>query len=193
MAMFDESSRTVDNQNWISMTGGTDGFHAAMLVGTGDPESSTSSDVVSASDLVVAGRQPSNTGLSCAENAVDYPMRITLSSMKAGYKARLKLYEMESDQGWTVGEHCDLMVGVSVKFVTPNPSVSLSNFSIKPREFFICVNQDCERIDICLYIRTKKSFLKGSVQLPQGGVATVESVVDRASLVGMSSFGIELY
>ncbi|HVW51129.1 MAG TPA: hypothetical protein VHC91_12155 [Trinickia sp.] len=193
MAMFDETSRTGDNQNSISTTVCTDVSHAAVLVGTGDSESSTSSDVVSASDLVASGRQPSNTDQSSVENAADYPMRITLSSMKAGYKARLKLYEMEGDQGWTVGERCDLMVGVSVKFVTPNPSVNLNSFSIGPHELSICVNQDCERIDICLYIRAKKSFLKGSVQLPQGGVATVESVVDRASLVGMSSFGIALY
>lgn len=171
--------------------GGT--IHAAGPVGVGGRESPAPSGGDSASDLPVAVRQRSRTDSACVAEAVDYPMRFLLSGMKAGYQARIELYEAEGDEGWTVGEHCDLLVGVSVNFMAASPSANLNSFSIGQRELSVFVNRDCERIDICLYVRTKQSYLKGGIQLPQGGMVTVESVIDRASLSGMSSFGIALY
>ena len=168
-------------------------IHAAGPVGVGGPESPAPSGGDSTGDLPVAAHQRSRTDSACVAEAVDYPMRFLLSGMKAGYQARIELYEADGDEGWTVGERCDLLVGVSVNFLTASPSANLNSFSIRQRELSIFVNQDCERIDICLYVRTKQSYLKGGIQLPQGGMVTVESVIDRASLFGMSSFGIALY
>jgi hypothetical protein len=128
-----------------------------------------------------------------ANQAIDYPLRLQLIGMKIGYQAHVKLLNMDDVDGWAIGDRCDRLVGISLKFTSSFIGMNLNGFVIKPREFFICVQQDCEQIDVCLYVRTKRSMLRGSVRLPQGGTVTLESSVDRASLVGMSSFGIALY
>ncbi len=191
--MINEMLGVVGNPKLIAAADGDSAIRATDLAGAGVPDSSASTVTDLAGNLVVAVPRNSNTDSPCVREAIDYPIRFLLSGMKAGYQAGIKLYEMEDEEGWTVGEHCDLLVGVSVNFLTINPSENLNDFSIRQRELDICVNQDCERIDVCLYVRTKRSFLKGSIQLPQGGLVTVESVIDRASLSGVSSFGIALY
>lgn len=191
--MISEILGIVGNQKSITAADEGRAIHTAELGGVGGPDSVTSSGVDSASDPAVVVHQRSHTDSPCVKEAVDYPMRFLLSGMKAGYRARIKLYETEDDEGWTIGGRCDLLVGVSVSFMTINPSANLNGFSIGQRELSINVNQDCERIDICLYMRTRNSFIKGSIQLPQGGMVTVESAIDRATLSGVSSFGVALH
>jgi hypothetical protein len=155
-------------------------------------ESSTQRGIIGAGEKTIFSSRASDELLE-GGLIVDHSMRVTLIGMNAGYQARIRLLAAEGLDGWVVGERCDQSVGVSVKFGSPSGGLNLNGFSIKSHELFMCVNTNSDRIDICLFVKTKNSVLRGGVQLPQGGSVMIESAVDRATLIGMSSFGIALY
>ncbi len=117
-------------------------------------------------------------------------MTITFYNLRANSKAFLSI---RPDQVaiWSEGGEASRMVGLS--FATSTQStLYLRNFLINAREMFLETYQDCTEISIGLYVRTEQHDLKGRVDLPPGASVTLRSRCDRSSIIGLSSFGIDL-
>lgn len=190
--MLDQSSRTIEDQDGTGVSNGAGKGLAPERSAVDVAELSMNIGNTPSGDVDVVARQVSNETTTNAA-LLDYPVRIILLEMKAGYHARVKLFPIEHPSCWVIGSRCDQIVGVAVKIAQSSGSQNLNGFSINAGQLSVSVSQDCEKIDVNVYIRTKGSLLRGGVQLPQGGSITIESPVDRATLIGVSSFGIALY
>lgn len=117
-------------------------------------------------------------------------MNITFYNLRANSKAFLSI---RPDQMaiWSEGGESSKMVGLSFSTST-QPTLYLRNFLINAREMYLETYQDCSEINIGLYVRTEQFQLKGRVDLPPGASVTMQSRCDRTSIIGLSSFGIDL-
>ena len=117
-------------------------------------------------------------------------MNITFYNLRANSKAFLSI---RPDQMaiWSEGGENSKMVGLSFSTST-QPTLYLRNFLINAREMYLETYQDCSEINIGLYVRTEQFQLKGRVDLPPGASVTMQSRCDRTSIIGLSSFGIDL-
>lgn len=117
-------------------------------------------------------------------------MNITFYNLRANSKAFLSI---RPDQMaiWSDGGENSKMVGLSFSTST-QPTLYLRNFLINAREMYLETYQDCSEINIGLYVRTEQFQLKGRVDLPPGASVTLQSRCDRTSIIGLSSFGIDL-
>jgi hypothetical protein len=118
------------------------------------------------------------------------PMTILFSNLRANSKAFLSI---RPDQAaiWSEGGANSRMVGLSFCAIV-QPTMYLRNFLINAREMFLETYEDCTAIELSLYVRTEQHQLKGKVDLPPGASVTLSSRCDRTSLIGLSSFGIDL-
>ncbi|QDQ28010.1 hypothetical protein FNU76_17585 [Chitinimonas arctica] len=135
------------------------------------------------SETVVAG-----TLFNTADQAPYQPLTITLQNVRANSKV---LITIRDDQMaiWSEG-HGHGLVGLSFA-TTKDPTLYLRNFLINAREFFVQTYQDCQEIQVQLYVRSAQRDLRGRVDLPPGAIATFQSKTDRTSVVGLSAFAIE--
>lgn len=117
-------------------------------------------------------------------------MSITFRNLRANSKAFLAI---RGDQVaiWSEGGASSKMVGLSFT-ATTQPTMYLRNFLVNAREMYLETYQDCAEIELELYVRTNQKQLKGKVDLPPGASVTLESRCDRSSIIGLSSFGIDL-
>jgi hypothetical protein len=112
--------------------------------------------------------------------------------MKRGYQARVLISNGQKDTSWCIGTASGMLVGVSIRSLVPNFPVNVATFWINCSEFFISLGQDCAEMEALLYVKTGEQFLRGTVDLPQGGFATLESTGDRVNLLKESSFSLAL-
>jgi hypothetical protein len=118
------------------------------------------------------------------------PMTILFSNLRANSKAFLSI---RPDQAaiWSEGGANSRMVGLSFSAIV-QPTMYLRNFLINAREMFLETYEACSAIELSLYVRTEQHQLKGKVDLPPGASVTLSSRCDRTSIIGLSSFGIDL-
>lgn len=117
-------------------------------------------------------------------------LSITFQNLRANSKAFLTI---QPDQRaiWAEGDESNRLVGLSVS-TDIDPVLYLRNFLINAREMFLQTYQDCSAVEIQLYVRTEQNHVKGRVDLPPGSAVTLQSRNDRTTLIGLSSFSIDL-
>lgn len=117
------------------------------------------------------------------------PLKISLSNLRANSKAFVIIRE---DQAaiWSEGDGTGL-VGLSFA-TTRDPALYVRNFLINAREFYVQTYNTCQEITVNLYVRTPQASIRGRVDLPPGATITLQSNRDRTSLVGLSTFAIDL-
>lgn len=118
------------------------------------------------------------------------PLTIIFQNLRAGSKAFLTI---QPDQRaiWAEGDESNRLVGLSIATDT-DPALFLRSFLLNAREMYLQTYQDCASIQIQLFVRTEQSQVKGRVDLPPGSAVTLQSRNDRSTVIGLSSFSIDL-
>ncbi|WP_183085219.1 hypothetical protein [Trinickia fusca] len=118
------------------------------------------------------------------------PLTLTFANLRANSKAFLTL-QADQEAMWSDGSEGDHLVGLSVASRI-DPVLYVSNFLINAREMYFQTYNDAQEIQVSLYLRTDQPSVRGRVDLPPGASVTLESNNDRSTVIGMSSFAIEL-
>jgi hypothetical protein len=121
-----------------------------------------------------------------------YPIHLWLYDLRANSEARVTLDECKKAR-WGSGDPRSRLVGVS--FSAPRGStLSLSTFIVNQRELFVAANPACPELRVRLYVHTLESSFSGRADLPSGSSLTIETSIDRTTLVehGCSSFSVAL-
>ncbi len=118
------------------------------------------------------------------------PLTLTFNALRANSKAFLTLRPDELAI-WSDGGKGNRLVGLAVSSRL-DPVLYLSNFLINAREMYLQTYQDAQEIQIDLYVRTTQRGIKGNVDLPPGASVTLRSTNDRSTVIGVSSFAIDL-
>jgi hypothetical protein len=116
------------------------------------------------------------------------PLNIVLRNVRANSRVLITIRD-DQRAAWSEGDGRGL-VGLSFS-TSVDPALYLSNFLINTREFFVQTYADSQEILVQLYVRTTQRDLRGRVDLPPNAVATLQSLTDRTSLVGLSAFAID--
>jgi len=118
------------------------------------------------------------------------PLTLTFNALRAHSKAFLTL-RPEELAIWSDGGKGNRLVGLAVSSRL-DPVLYVSNFLINAREMYLQTYQDAQEIQIDLYVRTTQRGIKGNVDLPPGASVTLRSTSDRSTVIGVSSFAIDL-
>ncbi|MGV2287330.1 hypothetical protein AAHK20_01330 [Trinickia sp. YCB016] len=118
------------------------------------------------------------------------PVTLTFSNLRANSKAFLTL-RPDQEAIWSDGGQGDRLVGLSISSRV-DPVLYVSNFLVNAREMYLQTYQDAQEIQISLYLRTNQQGVRGRVDLPPGASVTLESNDDRSTVIGLSSFAIDL-
>jgi hypothetical protein len=118
------------------------------------------------------------------------PLTLTFNALRANSKAFLTLRPDELAI-WSDGGKGNRLIGLAVSSRL-DPVLYVSNFLINAREMYLQTYQDAQEIQIDLYVRTTQPGIRGNVDLPPGASVTLRSTCDRSTVIGVSSFAIEL-
>jgi hypothetical protein len=118
------------------------------------------------------------------------PVTLTFSNLRANSKAFLTL-QPDQEAIWSDGGEGDRLVGLSISSRI-DPVLYVSDFLINAREMYLQTYQDAQEIQISLYVRTDQQGVRGRVDLPPGASVTLQSNDDRSTVIGLSSFAIDL-
>lgn len=118
------------------------------------------------------------------------PLTLIFRNLRANSKAFLSLRDGQRAI-FHAGNSQDKLSGL--KFMaTGNSVLDLRNFLINSRELYLQTYADCPEITIQLSIQTDLDTIKGRIDLPPDANITLQSQTDRSSLIGLSSFSIDL-
>ncbi|MFC5475551.1 hypothetical protein [Paraherbaspirillum soli] len=118
------------------------------------------------------------------------PVTITFANLRANSKAFLTL-QADQEAIWSDGGEGERLVGLSLSSRV-DPVIYVRNFLFNAREMVLQTYKDCHEIQIGLYLRTDQRSIKGRVDLPPDASVTLQSNSDRSTVIGMSSFAIDL-
>ena len=115
---------------------------------------------------------------------------ITFRNLRANSKSFLNI---RHDQRaiWGEGDASHRLVGLCVS-TSMDPVIYVRSFLVNAREMYVETYRDCNDIEVRLYVRTEQSYVKGRVDLPPGASVTLQSRNDRSTIIGLSSFSIDL-
>ncbi|KVH81810.1 hypothetical protein WL40_05045 [Burkholderia ubonensis] len=118
------------------------------------------------------------------------PITLTFANLRANSKAFLTL-QADQEAIWSDGGAGDRLVGLSLASRV-DPVLYVRNFLVNAREMYVQTYQDMQEIQVSLYVRTEQHDVRGRVDLPPGASVTFQSSADRSTVIGISSFTIEL-
>jgi len=118
------------------------------------------------------------------------PITLTFANLRANSKAFLSLQSGQKAI-WSDGGESERLVGLSFSSRV-DPVIYVRNFLINAREMYLQTYKDCNEIQVNLYLRTDLHGVKGKVDLPPGASVTLQSGNDRSTVIGLSSFAIDL-
>lgn len=115
---------------------------------------------------------------------------ITFDNLRANSKVFINL---RSDQEaiWSEGDQSNRLVGLSIS-TTKDTVLAVSSFLVNARELLIQTYDYCAEIKVQLYVLTDQNHVKGRVDLPPQASVTFQSINDRTTVIGLSSFAIDL-
>jgi hypothetical protein len=115
---------------------------------------------------------------------------ITFQNLRANSKSFLNI---RHDQRaiFAEGDASHRLVGLSLS-TSADPVIYVRSFLVNAREMYLQTYRDCTEITVRLYVRTEQSYVKGRVDLAPGAAVTLESRNDRSTLIGLSSFAVDL-
>ena len=117
-------------------------------------------------------------------------VEINFSNLRAGSKAFINL-RPDQKAIWSEGDQSNRLVGLGLT-TTKDDVLFVSNFLVNARELFIQTYDLCSEIKVQLYVLTDQKFIKGRVDLPPEASVTFQSLNDRSTIIGLSSFAIDL-
>lgn len=117
-------------------------------------------------------------------------LSITFQDLRAHSKAFVNILP-DQHAIWAEGDESNRLVGLSIATDT-DPVLYIRSFLVNAREMFLQTYQDCSSIQVHVYVRTEQNHLKGRVDLPPGSAVTLQSRNDRTTIIGLSSFCIDL-
>lgn len=122
-----------------------------------------------------------------------HPIELTFYSLRANSEARVTL-NADNKARWACGNPRSQLVGVSLLASPRGATLCLSTFTINHREIYLATNQACPELYVRLFLHTLEPAFSGRADLPSAGGLTIESLIDRTSLVerGLSSFSVAL-
>lgn len=118
------------------------------------------------------------------------PVTITFSNLRANSKVFLALRE-DQKAIWSEGDDSNRLVGLKLSS-SKDAALYVKSFLINAREMYIQTYEICQEIEMNLYVRTHQKFVQGRVDLPPGASVTLQSMKDRTSIIGLSSFSIDV-
>jgi hypothetical protein len=122
---------------------------------------------------------------------LSHPIRLLFYDLRQNSSARVAL-DPEKNARWGNVDRRNGLVGV--QFIAPRGNtLSLSTFSVNQLELLIETSSACPELHVRLYLRTLESSFSGRADLPSGTSLTIESSVDRTSLIerGVISFSVK--
>lgn len=126
-------------------------------------------------------------------NAGEAPVNIIhlkFSNVKKGSRASITIAP-ESLALWSEGFSRQQFLGI--KFSAEDGGVmNVKNLSLNDRELSFIATENATNITVNLFVQTHSKLLRGRVELPPGATVMIESVYDRSTLLGLSSFAVEL-
>lgn len=118
-------------------------------------------------------------------------VKINLLQLPADGCVRIWLRDFATSS-WATGDRNADLVGLGVEARSRGDILKFNNFIITSRELIFSVYAMCDEIAITIWVRSEEDVLRGYVDLPLGASATFHSEVDRTSLIGSSSFSLDL-
>lgn len=155
--------------------------------GWGEPMATGSGEI----DAFVSNAIMSSTMPLQRRYSADHPVTLTFFNIPAEGMVRITLASDVLSE-WGGGDTLDKMVGVSVESASQARVVDLRFFLLNTREILFQAYKACPEIRIRLYLRTGHRAFRGYTDLPPGTSVTIETEMDRASLLERSSFGLLL-
>jgi hypothetical protein len=132
-----------------------------------------------------------NLNEQCFRSTTSFkPVTLIFASLRANSKAFLSL-QADQEAIWSDGGESERLVGLSFSSRV-DPVIYVRNFLINAREMYLQTYKDCNEIQVNLYLRTDQNSIKGRVDLPPGASVTLQSNTDRSTVIGLSSFAIDL-
>jgi hypothetical protein len=118
--------------------------------------------------------------------------RLTLSfnNLRARSKAFLTLRD-DQHAIFSEGNNSMQLSGLSLS-TAKDTALNLDSFLVNARELYLKTFDSCQQINVQIYVLTDQPYVKGRVDLPSGASLTLQSPNDRTSLIGLSSFALDL-
>ena len=117
-------------------------------------------------------------------------LNITFNDLRANSKAFL-IIRPDQQAIFSEGDDSNRLSGISLS-TSADSALFVENFLVNARELFVQTYADMSEIRIQLYVLTEQSNVKGLVDLPPGASVTLSSRNDRSSVIGLSSFALDL-
>jgi len=118
-------------------------------------------------------------------------VKIMLSQLPADGRVRIRLSDSPSS-GWDMGNANADLVGIALETPSRSTVLKLTSFIINRRELIFNAYAPCDEIRLEICVQCNCGTIRGQVDLPLGAAVTFQSEVDRTSLVGFSSFALNL-
>ena len=115
-------------------------------------------------------------------------VKIVLSRLPGDGQVHICLCDDTST--WAMGDGNADIVGVSIETTSRSTVLKLNNFSINKRELHFGTYAPCDEVRMEICVCCIGDMIRGQVDLPLGASATLQSIVDRATLMGFSSFAL---
>lgn len=142
-----------------------------------------------ASDLTALSDSKELNSTTQSEQAC-WPITLIFANLRADSKAIVTVHPDEFAL-WGSGDARDGLVGWSLES-SRDPVLNLRSFVINTHELFLQTDEACEEIRVRLYVHTVEAAVRGRIDLPPGASVTLESAIDRTSVIGLSSFFLQL-
>lgn len=92
---------------------------------------------------------------------------------------------------WSEGPNRRQFKGINISSEQQS-KLCVSDLFINAKIISFQTTDDCLDLNIDLFVKTNKNHLRGRIMLPPAASVTLSSSYDQTSLIGMSSFGLDL-
>ncbi|KQN26633.1 hypothetical protein ASE86_11205 [Sphingomonas sp. Leaf33] len=120
---------------------------------------------------------------------VEFPVTLTIQSLRADAKVVISLRD-DPPAIWSEG-HSRGLIGFSLSSLR-DPAIYMRTFLVNARDIYLQSYRACQELRCQLFVRTSDTLVRGRVDLPPGTVLTIQTGIDRTSVVGVSSFAVAL-
>jgi hypothetical protein len=103
---------------------------------------------------------------------------------------QVHIYLRDDASIWAMGDANADIVGVSIETAARSTVLKLNNFSINKRELHFSTYAPCDEVRMEICVCCIGDTICGQVDLPLGASVTFQSIVDRTTLMGFSSFAL---
>ncbi|MDF2867639.1 MAG: hypothetical protein K0S11_1109 [Gammaproteobacteria bacterium] len=135
-------------------------------------------------------KSESKNRLGLQSSGFDYHfIKLNFENVKSRSKSSISI-NFDSSAQWSEGPNRKQMTGIKVCAALQKPLL-LKNFTMNRKNISFQTYDQSPVITLSAFIEAKdECYLRGRVDLPPNAILTIETLFDRASLVGLSSFAV---